>query len=94
MGRLREIMQTSWISAGVFSGIATYLDTHSLSAVLSQALPQSLILSAGLLFIPTKNVPRPTFQCGSLGISPGLILLTTIAIAGSLAIFYSHSHTL
>jgi hypothetical protein len=50
--RVRTIVLTVWLTAGVFACATAALDHHPLAAVLRHAAPQSLANSIGLLFVP------------------------------------------
>lgn len=52
LSRARRIVWTAWLTAGVFACVTALLDPHPLAAILHSAAPQSLALSAGLLFLP------------------------------------------
>lgn len=50
--RVKTIVLTAWLTAGVFACATAAFDHHPLAAVLRHAAPQSLANSIGLLFVP------------------------------------------
>lgn len=52
--RLRRIVWTAWLTAGMFACVTALFDRHPLPAILHYAAPQSLALSLGLLFLPRR----------------------------------------
>jgi len=68
--RARIICLTVWLTAGVFACATVALDPNMVSAILQHALPQSIVLSIGLLFIPARATRLPS----SSGAEPALTL--------------------
>ncbi len=52
--RVKVIVGIAWISAGVIAAATAAFDQHPMVTLWRTALPQSLLLSIGLLFIPKK----------------------------------------
>jgi len=88
--RARRIMLTSWIAAGLLATLTALFDHHPVNALLHYALPQSMLLSLGLLFVPRYIRPFPesanpgeTIQCSKAWIIAAMpIVLVSIALLG------------
>jgi hypothetical protein len=52
--RARRIVMAAWITAGATACATAALDPNAVSAIVHHALPQSIILSIGLLFVPRR----------------------------------------
>ncbi|MES1196773.1 MAG: hypothetical protein ABUL58_07500 [Steroidobacter sp.] len=52
--RVQQIAFISWISAGLLALLTASFDHHPANAIWHYALPQSMLLSLGLLFIPGR----------------------------------------
>jgi hypothetical protein len=50
--RVKIIVAITWIAAGVIAIATAVFDAHPLTALLQSAVPQSLLLAIGLLFLP------------------------------------------
>jgi len=58
--RARRIVLAAWLTAGLLAAVTALRDAHPLPAILHYALPQSLVLSVGLLFLPRLTVDGDT----------------------------------
>jgi len=52
--RARRLMMTAWLAAGGIAALTAWLDPNAGWVFLHRALPQSIILSIGLLFVPSR----------------------------------------
>jgi hypothetical protein len=52
MERARRMVLAAWLTAGTLAAVTALRDAHPLRALLYYALPQSLVLPVGLLFLP------------------------------------------
>jgi hypothetical protein len=52
--RARRIVRIAWLAAGVMACTTAALDPHPGRAIVLHALPQSVLLSIGLLFVPAR----------------------------------------
>jgi hypothetical protein len=78
--RARRIVWTAWLTAGLFACATALFDRHPIPAILHNAAPQSLALSAGLLFIPryVANIPEEPMIEGQVS-----WLLCALLVAGA-----------
>jgi hypothetical protein len=53
-GRARRIVTIAWLASGAIAGITAWLDPNAGWVFLHRAIPQSIILSIGLLFVPSR----------------------------------------
>lgn len=70
--RARSIVRIVWLTAGVTACATALLDHNVVPAILMRALPQSVLLSAGLLFVPSRAARLSTTAnpAGTIGFSP------------------------
>jgi len=54
VARVRIIVMVALISAGIIATVTAAFDPHATEAILRHALPQSLLSSIGLLFVPSR----------------------------------------
>ena len=57
-GRAARIVWTVWLTAGVIACATAALDPHPVAAILHHALPQSVVVSAGLLLVSRRAARR------------------------------------
>lgn len=55
---VRRVVLSAWLSAGALAVLTAAFDKHPLPAIFLHALPQSLGLSIGLLWVPTKHADK------------------------------------
>jgi hypothetical protein len=85
-GRARVIVVAAWLSAGAIACATALFDPRGPAAVWTKAVPQSLVLSLGLLFLPARarRVVPPPEDCPAIGISRGwmaaAIVLSVLSI--------------
>ena len=84
--RARKIALTAWLTAGGIAGATAAFDPHPAAAVLRHALPQSLLLSTGLLFLPARaaRVPFSGRQEAALPFSISWVVAAAIVGAASI----------
>jgi hypothetical protein len=72
-GRAWLIVVAAWLSAGAIACATALFDPHGPGAVWHKAVPQSLLLSIGLLFLPARarQIVPPPEACPAIGISRG-----------------------
>lgn len=85
-GRSRVIVLAAWLSAGAIACATAVFDPNGPGAVWHKALPQSLLLSIGLLSLArgSQNVPPPEGY-GAIGISRGWIVAAVMLSLLSIA---------
>ena len=84
-GRAWLIVISAWLSAGAVACATAVFDPHGPGAVWHKAVPQSLLLSVGLVFLPARAqqiVPTPA-SCPALGISWGWITAAVVLSVSS-----------
>lgn len=64
--RVRTIVGIAWVSAGIIAGVTAAFDHHAMAVMLRHALPQSLLSSIGLLFVPTRTGLSSTVDAATL----------------------------
>jgi hypothetical protein len=52
--RAMSIVVTAWLTAGAIACTTAVFDHHAAAAILRHAVPQSMLLSIGLLFVPAR----------------------------------------
>jgi hypothetical protein len=67
--RARRMLTTAWLAAGGIAGLTAWLDPNAGWVFVHRAIPQSLILSIGLLFVPNRAAARGV---PSEGVAPTL----------------------
>ncbi len=84
--RVRTIVLTAWITAGMLACVTAAFDHHAGVAILRSAAPQSLLLSIGLLFVSGKaaRTPYSGGRADALVVSVPWIAAATIVGAASI----------
>jgi len=79
-GRARLIVVAAWLSAGAIACATAVFDPHGPATVWNKALPQSLLLSIGLLSLPSRarQTAAPPEGCPAIGISRGWIAAAVV----------------
>ena len=86
--RVTRLAVTAWLTAGGIAAATAAFDPQGAAALLEHALPQSLLLAAGLLFMPSAahraaSGERPT---PALAASPGWIAAALLVAAASMIV--------
>lgn len=78
-GRARSIVVAAWLSAGAIACLTAVFDPHGPGTVWHKAVPQSLLLSIGLLSLPRSPqvVPSPE-NCPAIGSSRGWMVAAVV----------------
>ena len=89
--RIRRMVIVSWLSAGVLAAVTALRDAHPLPAVLHYALPQSLVLAIGLLFLPrlatdTDTAPPLAFGVGWVAAAVAVAALSILFLGPGFAV--------
>jgi hypothetical protein len=79
-GRARLIVIAAWLSAGAIACATAVFDPHGPGTVWHKALPQSMLLSIGLLSLPgrARQLAPPPEGCPAIGISWGWIAAAAV----------------
>jgi hypothetical protein len=79
-GRARLIVVAAWLSAGAIACATAVFDPNGPGAVWHKALPQSLLLSFGLLSLPGRGrqIVPPADGCPAIGVSWGWIAVAVL----------------
>jgi len=87
-GRARRIVTTAWLASGGIAGLTAWLDPNAGWVFLHRALPQSIILSIGLLFVPSRAARSIQSEAvaPTLGRSAPWIIAAFIAGVASVAL--------
>ena len=86
-GRARLIVVAAWLSAGAIACATAAFDPNGPVTVWRKALPQSLLLSIGLLSLPGRGrqIVPPPGSCPAIGISWGWIVAAVVLSVLSIA---------
>jgi hypothetical protein len=80
--RARRMIFAAWLAAGVLAVVTALRDAHPLPAMLYNAVPQSLVLSIGFLFLPRLAIDADAGP--PLAVSTGWIGAALVAAALSI----------
>jgi len=85
-GRARLIVVAAWLSAGAIACATAIFDPNGPGAIWYKALPQSLLLSIGLLSLPGRgrHIVPPPEGCPLIGVSRGWIAAAVVLSALSI----------
>jgi hypothetical protein len=86
-GRARLLVVAAWLSAGAIACATAVFDPNGPVTVWRKALPQSLLLSIGLLSLPGRGrqIVQPPQSCPAIGISWGWIVAAVVLSVSSIA---------
>jgi hypothetical protein len=86
--RARRIVTTAWLAAGGIAGLTACLDPNAGWVFVHRAIPQSVILAIGLLFVPNRVIRpiRPEGVAPTLTRSTRWIIAALIAGVASVAL--------
>ena len=87
-GRAMVIVVTAWITAGAIACATAAFDTNPVSAILRHAAPQSLLISAGLLFLPARAARLPFTDSSYAAIGRSVPWIVAAVIVGVVSIVY------
>ncbi len=84
--RARVIVFVAWLTAGALACATATLDHNAVVAILRHAVPQSFVLSIGLLFVPAraKTLSRPGEAGAAIAFSVPWVVAAAIVAAGSI----------
>ena len=88
IARVRNIALTTWITGGAIAVLTAAFDRNGSSVILRSALPQSLLLSIGLLFAPARAARSSTPDNASAYLNVSIPWIVTAAIVGGLSVAY------
>jgi len=80
--RARRIILIVWLTAGVTACATAALDHDAVRALLLQAMPQSFLLSIGLLWVPARAASRSTNTSPAAAVSFSVRWVIGAAIVG------------
>ena len=80
--RARRIILIVWLTAGVTACATAALDHDAVRALLLQAIPQSFLLSIGLLWVPARAASRSTNTSPAAAVSFSVRWVIGAAIVG------------
>lgn len=86
--RARRIAVIAWIVGGNLACTTAAFDLHAATAVVQQAVPQSLLLSLGLLFAPARaaRAAASVAQAGAVKFSVAWVAAAVVVAAGSIVL--------
>ncbi len=82
--RARIIVRIAWITAGAIACATAAFDHHPVQAIVRHALPQSLVVSIGILIAPNRAAPSGSGEQTALGLSRLWIAAAVIVAAVSI----------
>jgi hypothetical protein len=84
--RARIIVRTAWITAGAIACATAAFDHHPAQAILRHALPQSLVVSIGILIAPHRTGLSGSRTQAALGASTwwiaSAVVLAAVSVVG------------
>jgi hypothetical protein len=82
--RARSILFAAWLSAGAIACATAVFDPHGPGTVWHKAIPQSLLLSVGLLSLARARQIGPPEDCPAIRISRGWIVAAVVLSVSSI----------
>jgi len=88
--RAYVIVVAAWLSAGAIACATAAFDSHGVAVIWREALPQSMLLSIGLLFLPdrarrTLRPLQPPAEAPAIGLSWGWLAAAVVLCIVSIA---------
>lgn len=87
LARARKIVGAAWLTAGGIACATAANDPHAVAALLRHAVPQSLLLSIGLLFVPTRAARLASSVNAAMAIDfsvPWVVVAALVGVASIL----------